>query len=65
MNLGSANKFQPISGGGKTGRVEEAAGQLIVTDGDSMVDFQMAEHSLDAIALLVEHAVMPGFYPAV
>jgi hypothetical protein len=37
---------------------EEAVGQLIVSCGDGAVDLQVAEHTLDAVALLVECPVM-------
>nr|WP_197277449.1 hypothetical protein [Sphingomonas profundi] len=44
---------------------EEAAGELVIAGGDGAVDFEVAEHALDAVALLVERAVMLDLYPAV
>lgn len=41
---------------------EETAGQLVVAGGDGAVDLQVTEHSFDAIALLVERAVMFDLY---
>ena len=37
---------------------EEAVGQLIVSGGDGAVDFEMAQHALDAVALVVERSIM-------
>lgn len=44
---------------------EEAAGQLVIAGGDSAVDFEMAEHALDAVALFVERAVLFDLHAAV
>ena len=44
---------------------EEAVGQLIVAGGDGAVDLEVAEHALDAVALLVERPVMFDLYTAV
>ncbi|TWD12529.1 hypothetical protein FB595_10182 [Sphingobium sp. AEW010] len=44
---------------------EEAVCQLVIAGGDSAVNLEMAEHTLDAIALLVERAVMLDFHPSV
>ena len=37
---------------------EEAVGQLVVACCDGAVDLEVAEHALDAVALLVERTVM-------
>ena len=52
------DKFEPVSGGGEMDHAEEAVGQLVVAGGDSAVDLQVAEHALDAVALLVERPVI-------
>ncbi len=44
---------------------EEAVGELVVASGDSAVDLEVAEHALDAVALLVERTVMLDLYAAV
>ena len=44
---------------------EEAAGQLIVAGGDGAVDLEVAEHSFDAVTLLVEHPVVLDLLAAV
>ena len=44
---------------------EEAVGELIVSGGDGAVDLKVAEHALDAVALLVENSVMFDFHAAV
>jgi hypothetical protein len=44
---------------------EEAIGQLIIAGGDCPVDLEVAEHALDAVALLIERLVMFDFYAAV
>jgi hypothetical protein len=51
-------KFEPVSRGGEVDHAEEAAGQLIVASGDGSVDFEVAEHALDAVALPVERPAM-------
>jgi len=63
--LGRVDKFEPVSGGGDMDHAEEAAGELVVAGGDGAVDLQVTEHSLDAIALLVERAVMLDLHTAV
>jgi hypothetical protein len=63
--LGGVDKFEPVSGGGQMDHAEEAVGELIVSGGDGAVDFQLAEHPLDAIALLVERSVMFGLHAPV
>lgn len=40
---------------------EEAVGQLVVAGGDSPVDFEVAEHALDAVTLRVDRPVMLDF----
>ena len=47
------DKFEPVSGGGEMDHAEEAVGQLIVSGGDGAVNLEVAEHALDAVALLV------------
>ncbi len=37
---------------------EEAVGQLVEAGSDGAIDLEMAEHALDAVALLVERSVM-------
>lgn len=37
---------------------KEAVGKLIVSGGDGAVNLELSEHALDAIALLVECAIM-------
>ena len=44
---------------------EEAVGELVVAGGDGAVDFEMTEHALDAVLLLVERAVMFDLHPAI
>jgi hypothetical protein len=44
---------------------EEAAGELIVAGGDRAVDLEVTDHALDAVALLVERAVVLDLHPAV
>lgn len=56
--LGGVDKFEPVSGGGEMDHAEEAVGKLVVAGGDGAVDFEMAEHALDAVALLVERSIM-------
>jgi len=63
--LGSVDKFEPVSGGGDMDHAEEAVGQLVVAGGDGAVDLDMAEHALDAVALLVERSVMVDLHAAV
>lgn len=43
----------------------EAIGQLVVAGGDGAVDLEVAEHALDAVALLVERSVLFDLHTAV
>lgn len=63
--LGGVDKFEPVSGGGDMDHAEEAVGELVVAGGDGPVDLQVTEHALDAIALLVERAVIIDLHAAV
>jgi hypothetical protein len=63
--LGGVNKFEPVSGSGEMDHAEEAVSQLVVVGADGTVDLEMAEHSLDSVALLVERPVMFDFHAAV
>ena len=63
--LGGVDKFEPVSGGGEMDHAEKAVGQLVVAGGDGPIEFQMSEHALDAVALLVERPVMFDFNSAV
>jgi hypothetical protein len=63
--LGGVDKFEPVSGAGEMDHAEEAVGKLVVAGGDGAVDFQVAKHSLDPVALLVERPVMFDFDAAV
>jgi len=44
---------------------EETVGQLVVAGSDGAVDLQVTEHAFDAIALLVERAVMLDLYATI
>ena len=44
---------------------KEAVGQLVIAGSDGTVDLKVAEHALDAVALLVERPVMLDFHAAV
>ena len=59
------DKFEPVSGGGDVNHAEEAFGELVVSGGAGSVDLEMAEHALDAVALLVERPIMLDFHAAV
>ena len=63
--LGGVDKFEPVSSGGEVDHAEEATGQLVVAGGDGSVDLEVAEHALDAVALLVERAVVLDRHPTV
>ena len=63
--LGGVDKFEPVSGSGEMDHPEEAVGQLIVSGGDGTVDLKLSEHAFDAIALLVERAVMLDLYATI
>lgn len=65
LNLGSVDKFEPVSGGCEIDHSEEAVGKLVIAGGDGPVDFEMAEHALNAVALLVERPVMLDCHSAV
>jgi hypothetical protein len=40
-------------------RVEEGAGELVISRGDSAVDFQVTDHMCSTVALAI-HAPVPG-----
>ena len=40
-------------------RVEEGAGELVISRGDSAIDLQATDHALDAVALAI-HAPVPA-----
>jgi hypothetical protein len=63
--LGGVDEFEALSGGSDVDHAHEAVSELIVAGGDGAVDFQMAEHPLDAMALLVERPVMLDFHAPV
>ncbi|SNS87344.1 hypothetical protein SAMN06295912_12053 [Sphingomonas laterariae] len=63
--LGDVDKFEPVSGGGEMDHAEEAAGKLVVARRDGAIDLEVAEHALDAVALLIERAVVFDLYAAV
>lgn len=44
---------------------EETVGQLVVSGGNGTVDLEMAEHALNAFALLLERPVMLDLQSAV
>lgn len=44
---------------------KEAVSQLVVAGGDVAIYLEVAEHALDAVALLVERPVMLDFYATV
>lgn len=43
--------------GGEMERIEERGGELVVARGDGAVDFEMADHALDAVAIAIDAAV--------
>lgn len=59
------DEFEPVSGGCDVHHAHEAGGELIVAGGDCAVDFQTAQHALDAVALLVERPVVFDLHAAV
>ena len=63
--LGGVDKFEPVSGGGEMDHAEEAIGQLIIAGGDGAVDFEVAEHALNAVVLLVKLPVMLDLHAAI
>lgn len=52
------DEFEQVAGGSDLDHAKEAFGELVVSGGDSSVDLEMTEHALDAVALLVEDAVV-------
>ncbi len=52
------DEFEQVAGGCDLDHAEEAFGELVVAGGDGLVDLEMTEHALDAVALLVESAVV-------
>lgn len=62
--VGGADKSEPVFCGGKVYHAGEAAGQLVVAGRDGAADREMAEHALDAVALLVERPVALDFHTA-
>lgn len=63
--LGGVDKFEPVFSGSEMDHAEEAVGQLVVAGGNGAVDLEMTEHTLDAIALLVERPIMLDFHATV
>lgn len=63
--LGGVDKFEPVSDRGDMDHAEEAVGKLVVSGSDGTVELEMAEHALDAVALLVERPVMLDFHAPV
>jgi len=59
------DEFEQVSGGRDLDHAEEALGELVVARGESAVDLEMTEHALDAVALLVEDAVVDDRFLAV
>ncbi|NIJ29397.1 hypothetical protein FHT00_001330 [Sphingomonas insulae] len=59
------DEFEPVSGGGEMGHAEEAAGELVVAGDDGAIDLEVAEHPLDAVALLGECPLVINFHPSV
>lgn len=56
--LSGVDKFKPIFGGGEVGHSKEAIGRLVVSGGDSAIDLEAAEDTLDAIALPLERPII-------
>lgn len=61
-SLGGVDKLEPVFCGGKVYHAGEAAEQLVVAGHDGAADLEMAEHALDAVALLVERPVALDFH---
>lgn len=59
------DKFEPVSGRGDVDHAEEAVGELVVSGGDGAIDFKMAEHAFDAVALSVECPVIIDCHSAI
>src|SRR5579883_1704294 len=55
--LGPVDKFAAIAESRQMQHTEEALGKLVIAGGDCAVDFEMAEHALDAVTLPVETLV--------
>ena len=58
LGIKGVGKFEAVSGGGEMDHAEEAVGKLVIAGGDGAVDFEMAQHALDAVALVVERSIM-------
>jgi hypothetical protein len=63
--LGGVDKFEPVTGCGEIDHSEKAVGQLVIAGSDGPIDLEVAEHTLDTVALLVERPVMFDLHPAV
>lgn len=59
------DEFEPVSGGGDMDHAHETGGELIVSCCDGAVNFYLAEHALNTIALLVERPVILDRHPAI
>ena len=57
VRLGGVDKFKPVSGVCDMNHAHEVFGELIVTSGSRALIFKR-EHALDAVASLVEGAVV-------
>ena len=53
-----------ITDGGDVLRIEERSGELVVAGCDSVVDLQVADHALDAVACAMERVVPADRYDA-
>lgn len=65
VGLGGVDKFEGVSSGSEMDHAKETIGQLVVAGCDDAIDFEVAEHALDAVALLVERPVMFDLHAAV
>lgn len=63
--LGGVDEFEQVADCRDLYHAEEALGELVVARGDGTVDLEMTEHALDAVAFLIEHAVVDDRLPAV
>ena len=52
------DEFKQVAGSRDLDHAEKALGELVVAGGDGSVDLQMPEHALDAVAFLVEDAIV-------
>ena len=59
------DKFEPVSVCRDLDHAEEGFGELVVSGCDGAIDFQVSEHALDAVALLLENLVVLDFHAAV